>query len=96
MYPYVYLARTRHLLVYINTMQSCEFIACDLMCIVNINLFDSCYYFQRNPVLLPSVPVISCVSSSSSCKTLNRKLYRRIRREREGKKFRIYVYVGRE
>ena len=38
------LARARHLLVDINKMQSCEFIAYDLMCIVNINLFDSCYY----------------------------------------------------
>ena len=46
------LARARHLLVDllvdllldINKMQSCEFIAYDLMCIVNINLFDSYYY----------------------------------------------------
>ena len=53
------LARARHLLVDINKMQSCEFIAYDLMRIVNINLFDSYYYLQRNPVLLPSVPVIS-------------------------------------
>ena len=38
------LARARHLLADINKMQSCEFIVYDLMCIVNINLFDSYYY----------------------------------------------------
>ena len=43
------LARARHPLVDINKMQSCEFIDMitlswyDLMCIVNINLFDSYY-----------------------------------------------------